>query len=580
MYKYIKQILSMKASETTLRNLLEGGKQFQIPLFQRPYSWQKKHWETLWDDLIKIYNDEVKGFYFLGPIVTQAELGTADGITPYVVVDGQQRLTTLSILLAALRTYLKKEDKQLAEQIHEFYLINKYQKGDEFYKILPTQDDCDVYQSLIDSKNIKDVKKEGQIYDAYKFFDSKLKKPDLEENIQLDYSKFRNIILERLVLVNITTDSNDNPYLIFESLNNKGEDLSQADLVRNYLFMNLSHEEREAVYNNYWLPLQESFQEKMSELNKPYAEELTKAFWFYLRKDGESISEKSVYQTIKKRFDAFKDEKYKFKAELQNLIQFAHYYLRLNFIEEEPEPRLQRKYQRLKRLDFTTCQIFLLNIYDDYVHNKISLDNFEKIIHFLESYFVRRWLSGITTRTLGKVFDNLYKQVIEHNPNDLVSALRAVLSSYTGTQAFPDDTTFRESLIYKQLYSKSATVNDRVKFVLESLEETLSKEQVLPDKLTIEHIMPQKLTLEWKNMLGANHANIHKNWLHTLGNLTLTAYNAELSNKSFDNKQKDFSDYSNIGLNKYFRNLIAWNEEEITKRAEYLADIAINLWST
>ncbi|MHC5597669.1 MAG: DUF262 domain-containing protein, partial [Nostoc sp.] len=125
----------MKASETTLRNLLEGGKQFQIPLFQRPYSWKKENWETLWEDLMSLYNDDEKGFYFLGPIVTQAELGTADGISRYIVIDGQQRFTTLSILLAALRNYLKKSDKQIAEQIHEFFLINKYQKNDDFYKV-------------------------------------------------------------------------------------------------------------------------------------------------------------------------------------------------------------------------------------------------------------------------------------------------------------------------------------------------------------------------------------------------------------------------------------------------------------
>ncbi|BAZ38101.1 hypothetical protein NIES4101_40360 [Calothrix sp. NIES-4101] len=567
----------MKASETTLRNLLEGGKQFQIPLFQRPYSWQKEHWETLWGDLMKIYNDEVKGSYFLGPIVTQAELGTADGITPFVVVDGQQRLTTLSILLASLRTFLKKVDKQISEQINEFYLINKYQKGDEFYKILPTQDDCDVYKSLINNKSIKDIKKGGQIYDAYKFFDSKLKKPDPEEEIELDYLKLKNIVLECLVLVNITTDSSDNPYLIFESLNNKGEDLSQADLVRNYLFMNLPKEKREDVYNNDWLPLQNSFKQKMEKL---YAKELTNAFWFYLRKDGESISEKSVYQTIKKRFDVFKNDNKKFYEELKKLIQFAYYYLRLNFPENEPEYSLKQRHERLKRLDFTTCHIFLLNIYHDYETNKISLDDFKEIIDILESYFVRRWLCKISTRALSQIFDNLYKQIIESKPDNLVSGLRSVLISYTGNKVFPDDILFCQALIEEQLYnSKSSTANDRVKFLLENIEKTLSKEQVITKELTIEHVMPQTLTQPWKNMLGTSHMSIKTKWLHTLGNLTLTAYNAELSNKPFDEKVKYFTNKSNVSLNKYFHKLEMWNEEEIKKRGKYLANIAIKRWS-
>jgi len=145
----------MKASETSLRNLLEGGKQFQIPLFQRPYSWKKENWEALWEDLMSLYNEEVQGFYFLGPIVTQAVPGTADGISPFVVIDGQQRLTTLTIVLAALRNYLKKLDQQMAEQVYEFYLINKYQKGDDFYKILPTQDDREVYKNLFRAKQLR-----------------------------------------------------------------------------------------------------------------------------------------------------------------------------------------------------------------------------------------------------------------------------------------------------------------------------------------------------------------------------------------------------------------------------------------
>ncbi|WP_190938395.1 DUF262 domain-containing protein, partial [Nostoc sp. FACHB-133] len=474
----------MKASETTLRNLLEGGKQFQIPLFQRPYSWKKENWETLWEDLMSLYNDDEKGFYFLGPIVTQAELGTADGISRYIVIDGQQRFTTLSILLAALRNYLKKSDKQIAEQIHEFFLINKYQKNDDFYKVLPTQDDCDAYKNIIDSKIAKGKNKESQsgaIHEAYKFFDGKLKKPFVDENILLDFAKFKNIILERLVLVNITSDNNDNPYLIFESLNNKGEELTQADLVRNYIFMKLPSEERDEVYNSEWLPLQESF--KLNMKQKEYADELTKAFWFYLRKDGEAVNEKAVYKSIKQRFDEsakrFEKPELGIKAELHNLIKFTNYYLRLNFDEEEQEPKLRHWFQRLKKLDFTTCHIFLLNIYYEYEAQHLSIQDFEKILQYLESYFVRRWIVGIPTRALGITFNNLYKQVKETNPEDLVNGLRQVLISFDKSQVFPDDNLFCQHITNEPLYNpKSSTANERVKFLLESIEQSLSKERV------------------------------------------------------------------------------------------------------
>jgi uncharacterized protein with ParB-like and HNH nuclease domain len=575
----------MKASETSLRNLLEGGKQFQIPLFQRPYSWKKENWETLWEDLMSLYNNDEKGYYFLGPIVTQAELGTADGISRYIVIDGQQRFTTLSILLAALRNYLKKTDKQMAEQIHEFFLINKYQKNDDFYKVLPTQDDCNVYKSIIDNKTSKTKNKEvqsGQIYEAYKFFDSKLKKPFEDEDIVLDYAKFKNIILERLVLVNITSDNNDNPYLIFESLNNKGEELTQADLVRNYIFMKLPCEEREEVYNTEWLPIQESFKFNMKQ--KEYADELTNAFWFYLRKDGEAVNEKAVYKSIKQRFDEsakrFEKPELGIKAELANLIKFTNYYLRLNFDEEEQEPKLKRWFQRLKKLNFNTCHIFLLNIYDDYEMKCLSIQDFDKILLYLESYFVRRWIVGISTRALGTLFNNLYKQVKAKNPDDLVSGLREILINFEKTQLFPDDDLFRQHLIHEALYNpKSSTANERVKFLLESIEESLSKERVDTQPMSIEHILPQKSPLqkEWQEMLGNQYNKVQKEWLHTLGNLTLTQYNSELSNKPFKEKLKILTS-SNVTLNQYFRKIDVWNEEVIKSRAEYLADIAIKIW--
>ncbi|QLE40906.1 DUF262 domain-containing protein [Nostoc sp. C052] len=566
----------MKASETTLRNLLEGGKQFQIPLFQRPYSWKQENWETLWEDLMSLYNDEVQGSYFLGPIVTQAELGTADGITPYVVIDGQQRLTTLSILLAALRNHLKKDDKQMSEQIYEFYLINKYHKNDDYFKVLPTQNDRDAYKNIVEAKTAKTAKtknpesQSGQINEAYKFFYKWLKEPILEQDIPLDLTKLKKIILEQLVIVNITSDANDNPYLIFESLNNKGEELTQVDLVRNYIFMRLPHEEREEVYENEWLPFVEGFKSSVSK--KEYADELTNAFWFYLRKDGEAVNQKEIYRNIKKRFDT---SKIGVKSELQNLIQFAKYYQRLNFCEQEPEIKLRYFFQRLKRLDFTTCHIFLLNVYHEYEEERLSLNKFEEILRYLESYFVRRLFAGISTKTLGSVFNVLYSEVQKVNPSDVVDGLQQVLKGYDKSKVWPDDDALRDGIITKGVYTTS--LSDRAKLLLESLESSLTKEKVKSESLTIEHIMPQTLNKEWKTMLGGNHAYVQKKWLHTLGNLTLTGYNSEMGNKPFSEKLAYFNT-SNLSLNHYFRQINVWNEEAIKKRAEYLADIAIKVW--
>ncbi len=399
----------MKANETSLRNLLEGTKQFQIPLFQRPYSWEKQNWEALWEDLISIYTDEVKGFYFIGLIVTQAIPGTAEGISPFIVIDGQQRLTTLTILLAALRNCIKKSDKEAAEELYELYLINKFKKDDNLYKVLPTHGDREIYQSIIQAKNIKDIKQEGKIYEAYQFFEKKLKKPNIENIDTFEYGKFKRICLERLMLVNITSDEQDNPYLIFESLNNKGTELTQADLVRNYVFMQLPKDKQEEIYQQQWQPLQQQFETYGKK--QEYSEEITKAFLFYLKKDGESVTEKAVYKTLKDQFDKLGY----IEENLEDLIKFVKYYQYFNFEHPDCPSKFKNCFKRLLRLDFKTCQIFILNVYHEYEQGDLSEKDFEKILIDLESYFVRRWFAGIYTRFLGGVFNKLYSQVKTEN---------------------------------------------------------------------------------------------------------------------------------------------------------------------
>ena len=558
----------MKASETSLRNLLEGGKQFRIPLFQRPYSWGETNWETLWQDLMSLYQGEVEGFYFLGPIVTQAILGTAEGISPFVVIDGQQRLTTLSILLAALRNHLKRQKNALADELYELYLINRFKSNDDYYKVLPTQDDREVYKKIIQDKE-KDIKEKSRIYDAYKFFKNRLKERNPEDN-EIDSVKLKKVILESLVLVNITSDKEDNPYLIFESLNNKGEELTQVDLVRNYIFMRLPGDHQEKVYKDIWLPLQEQF--KINAKQNNYTEELTRSLWYYLRKDGEKVNERSIYQELKKRFDKPNVD---IKVELEKLSKFAIYYQRFVFPDTETEPRLKYRFNRLLQLDFTTSHIFLLNVYYEYDTGHLSLNNFENILRYLESYFVRRYIAGISTKVLGDVFNKLYVQIQEKNSGDLVTALHTVLIGYSENRAWPEDDVFRQAIINKAVYSKSSI--ERVRLLLEGIETSLSKERVEPQNLTIEHIMPQTPSKEWRSMLGTNFSNIHKRWLHTLANLTLTGYNSELSNKPFD-KKLSYLKSSNVSMNQYFREVEIWNEEAMQRRAEYLADIAVKVW--
>lgn len=562
----------MKASETTLRNLLEGTRQFQIPLFQRPYSWTENNWQTLWEDLKRLYNNEVDGSYFIGAIVTQCNGGTAEGISPFLVIDGQQRLITLTILLAVMRSRLleeknpelKDKNQKLAGELYDTILTNKYKDGEDFYKVLPTQEDREIYQTLINAGGPSAEQKKCQIYQCHKFFQDKLK------SLKVDLAKIKAVILERLILVNITSDDKENAFLIFESLNSKGQALTQADLVRNYIFMQLPVAQREHIYTCEWLPLQHKFKTETEE----YAGELTTAFWFYLRKDGESISEKEVYQTLKKRFNG--SDSNEIESKLKELVKFANYYKRLKFYNNEEEKKLRRWFKRLDRLDFTTCHIFLLNVYDEYQQGKISLEKFEKILSCLESYFVRRWFAKVPTHSLGNLFTNLYAEVKKTNPNDLVKGLQTVLSGYDLQKRWPSDEEFRQGIVNTPIY-RPAGDNDRVKLILEILADYRSKEILEKDQLTIEHIMPQTLDDDWKSLLGDNWSGVHKKYLHTLGNLTLTGYNSELGNKPFVDK-KMYLNYSSVSLNKYFHNIHTWNADEIEKRANHLAYIAIQIW--
>lgn len=571
----------MKASETKLRELLEGGKQFQIPLFQRPYSWSKKEWKALWEDIMEIYHENEDN-HFLGPIVTQAVPGTPDGISPFLLIDGQQRLTTLSLLLAALREHLKKDDSESAAELQELYLINRYKKGDAHYKILPTQADQEVYQKVIEGQINGST---SLIYETFKFFVNQLKNGDIEkDNFPIDLAKFKNVVLEKLTLVSITLDDRDNPYIIFESLNHKGAPLTQADLLRNYFFMKLTNkEQREESYEKIWLPLQEQF--KVNAGDDQYLKELTRAFWCYLRTgtEGGNISQDKTYQTLKRRLDQTtkSDE---VLSELKTFSQSANYYIRICFPEKtEPNSLLQRGFKRLKILELKNCHPLLLNLYRDYEENKLSLKEFEQALRHVESYYVRRILGDLTSVQMNKVFNGLYQDAKklreEYSLSDFASALREQLRSLPSTRKsyfWPDDDEFRRSIIENTVKIDRS----RVKLLLGSLAEPLTKFQVRTDDLTLEHIMPQTLTDEWRTLLGANAEELHKRWLNTLGNLTLTpsSYNSEMSNNSFSDKLSYLRTSALTLDNQYFKNVETWNVDEIQRRGKYLADIAVKVW--
>jgi hypothetical protein len=340
-------------------------------------------------------------------------------------------------------------------------------------------------------------------------------------------------------------------------------------------------EQRDEGYEKIWLPLQEQF--KANAGDDQYLKELTRAFWCYLRIGGGNISQDKTYQTLKVRLDQKKTQDEVLSA-LKEFSQFARYYLRICFPEKtEPNSALQRGFERLKTLELKNCHPLLLNLYRDYEENKLSLQEFKQSLHHIESYYVRRVLADLTSVQMSKVFNGLYEDAKKlrekENLSDFASALREKLRSLPSTRKsyfWPDDDEFRRSIIENTVKIDRS----RVKLLLGSLAEPLTKFQVKTDDLTLEHIMPQKLTDEWRTLLGANADEVHKRWLNTLGNLTLTplSYNSEMSNNPFSEKLSYLRTSALTLDNQYFKNVQTWSVEEIQRRAEYLADIAVKVW--
>lgn len=570
----------MKANETTLRQILDGSRQYVVPLFQRPYSWKLQNWKLLWSDLLDLYiyksseeSQDVSGHFF-GPIVTQDRSGSPTEVTSYILIDGQQRLTTLSILLAALRDHYRACHDQegiVADKLHDF-LTNRFTRGEKSFKVLPTQIDRTAYKEVVDCQS---QASSGLIWEAYQFFLKSIQEAEKNQDVRLNIEVFSNLILSSVNLVSIFLDKSDDPYLIYESLNYKGEPLSQADLIRNHLFMRLPAGQHDQIYADKWLPIEQRFK---GNAGNDYLKEMTNAFWYYLRKSGQPINQKLIYQNLKQEIDKSPDSGVETK--LDDLLRFSGYYLRIHFPQQEEKNQdLRYWFEHLSELKLTSFYSFILRIYDDYEKGKITVKDFCQILEILESYAIRRWIVDVPSGPLNKTFIALYQQIEKTYAVVNPKTLRAKLASFDRTQRWPTDEELRAKIIERPLYVEGSDGKKRIKFVLQRLQEKLSKELVSFDNLNIEHILPQTMTDEWRAVLGEKADEIHRQWSDVLGNLTMVvgSDNSEMSNRSFETKLK-FLKTSNLSINKYFYDLSKWDHHAIQKRGEWLADQAIKVW--
>ena len=540
----------MQAKETKLQDIIEGTKQYVIPLFQRSYNWTPKEWEVLWKDLLELCETDNPRSHFIGSIVNMPTVSVPEGVAKYLLIDGQQRITTIFILLALLRNKARenKNDK-FADEINNTLLVNQYKDGSDYFKLLPTQIDRISFENLI---NGKQNEIENQITNAYIFFEKKFKQNKIEPE------KLKKIITNYFSIVSIVLSSDDNPYLVFESLNAKGRPLTQADLIRNYFFMRIHVDEQEKVYSQIWLPMQ-----------KDLGDNLTEFIRHFLMKNGSIIKQSDVYYALKESVSTANAIEY-----LSELKKFAVYYHKLIKPQIELEDEVQKYLLRLNRIEVTTAFPLLLNFYSDYSDNIITKNDFVTILKTLENYLIRRFVCNIPSNQLNKIFPVIYSQIISLNKENIVEGFKSILQG----KGYPKDNLFFLRFKETKLYGGGER-NQKTKLILESFEEDYGhKELTSFDKLTIEHIMPQTLSESWQKNLGPEWEITHDLFLHTIGNLTLTAYNAELSNDDFATKKETLNE-SHVELNKYFKNIHNWNKSEIEHRADNLAKKALSIWT-
>ena len=546
----------MEAKEYKLQPVLEGEKQYVIPLFQRSYSWKQNRWQTLWNDLLDIYEANDKREHFMGAIVSMPiELKPA-GVVKYLLIDGQQRLTTFFLILTAMRDISNKENQTLSSQIQELYLINKYGEELNRLKLFPSQSDKETFRELIEGRIPNDTN--NGIYLAYSYFRKKLLGNDNNGNI-LDLNRFLSILKQQIIVVSIVLHKDENPYLIFESLNAKGEPLTQADLVRNYILMRIDDTgDQEVAYKEFWVPMQNKL-----------GDELSNFLWRYLNKDGAFIRLSSIYDAIKRKL-ATKNSSEVIDF-LMEMDTYSKFYLRLINPENEPEPEIATRLRRLNSWEVKTAYPFLLNIYYEFTQKHINTNDFCLILDMIESFVIRRFFCRIPTNILNTLFISLYNSLDKEN---LLKSIETELLN----QNWPNDISFLSGFERFPIYSSGTK---KCRLILDSLEEALTKNKEPVDlkypSISIEHIMPQTLNESWESTLGKEAVNTHSIYLHTIGNLTLTGLNEPMGNSPFHKKRIIF-EKSNFSLNQSLSKQTSWNAEQIISRANELCEIAIKIW--
>jgi uncharacterized protein with ParB-like and HNH nuclease domain/predicted transport protein len=557
----------MKATEAKLLDFLKKSPQFVIPIYQRTYSWTDLECRQLWDDILRTGQNDDISVHFIGSIVyIEKGLYQVSSQSPLLVIDGQQRLTTMFLIIEALSRHLgdtEPLDGFSTKKLRNYYLLNPLEDDELRYKLLLTQTDKQSLLALVDQKPWP-AEHSLRLKENFEFFEEKIK------NLGDDLTPLCKGIA-KLVIVDISLNRDqDNPQLIFESMNSTGRELSQADLIRNFILMGLESNHQTQLYNDHWRPMEVAFGQDA------YGKHFDGFMRHYLTlKTSEIPNVRKVYEAFKAYAHSPKISVAGVDALVADIHAFADYYCAMA-LGVEPDQSLAAVFRDLRELKVDVAYPLLLELYHDYSVDLLSGEEFERVLRLVESYVFRRAVCAIPTNSLNKTFATFSRALNKDRYLESIQAHFQLLPSY---RRFPCDDEFQREIKVRDLYNFRSR-----SYWLRRLENHDRKERVPVDEYTIEHILPQNenLSQQWREALGFEWQRVHETWLHTLGNLTLTGYNVEYSNRPFGEKRdiKGGFKESPLRVNEGLGMLNIWNEDAIKTRAERLAKIAQSVWVT
>lgn len=546
----------MDANKGNIFELLNGLKQYIVPIYQRLYSWDESQYGRLWDDIVEMQKEN-RDSHFLGSIVCIAEKTAPTGVQKYMVIDGQQRLTTLALVLIALRDSIN--DDLEKQKINTSFLTNQYESGEQKYKLLLTEEDKDVLISLVESKPIAEGTK-SKLLNAYEFFKSQIAKNEISTDSLFEATG-------KLQIVIITLErGRDDPQAIFESLNSTGKALSQSDLIRNFVLMGMTKEAQESLYSKVWRPFEELFGHESQDSN------MDSFFRDYLTMYNHRIPNKANV------YDEFKSWRincpFASSEELCNdIYRMGKIYTDIIFARSKDQ-NLAELFREVKELNMGVANPFLMAVLRDNASGLVSNSDTGEIIRLCISYVLRRSICDLATNSLNKTFATLENEI---KKDDYLVSLKAFFLTREGYKEFPNDEEFEKAFVSRDIYN----MRNR-NYILDRLENYDNKSPVDVLSMTIEHIMPQndRLNDDWKAMLGSDWKAAHSKYLHTIGNLTLTGYNSEMSDKPFMEKMVMKGGFRQTAcrLNEYIVLQSTWNGGKIEERAKLLAAKALEIW--